>query len=247
MCFVWPISSLVHHPFPLFFPSQAHGSNGTTSSCAWHLCGRMQRFGPPCPWLAGETTPLSPSGRPARWTGGWHRPLCPARPSSSPSSSSASSSPLSLLSSPMSWSSSRSSLLQRRSRTLTPASTTVTTLRWNLQRWVRGRRGGEGKKALLVQESCQGQLCDKSTALYPLPGGNADLCRLLDSLDSLCDRVRGVCVWGPRLSAHPCVCHPHLAGQVLSHVQPHHLPGCGPEKLLRKILLSSGPGETQAF
>lgn len=74
-------------------------------------------------------------------------------------------------------------------------------------------------------------------ALYPLPGGNADLCRLSDCLDPLCSGVGGVGVWKARLCAHPCVCHPHIAGQVLSHVQPHHLPGGGPEKFLQKVLL----------
>lgn len=74
-------------------------------------------------------------------------------------------------------------------------------------------------------------------SLYPLPGGNADLCRLLDSVDPLRSGVSGVSVWRARLGANTRVCHSHVACQVRSHVQPHHLPGFGPEKFLCKILL----------
>ena len=82
--------------------------------------------------------------------------------------------------------------------------------------------------------------------LCPL-GDNVDLRWILDSLDSLCSGVCGVCVREARHGPHRRVSDPQSAGQVVSHVQPHHLPGHRPEKLLHKIQLFSGPEETQAF
>lgn len=76
-----------------------------------------------------------------------------------------------------------------------------------------------------------------------LLGGNADLCGLLDSLDPVCSGVSGVGVQRAGHGAHPRVRYPHPAGQVLSHVQPHHLPARGPKKLVL-ILLFEGHEET---
>lgn len=68
-------------------------------------------------------------------------------------------------------------------------------------------------------------------------GGHADLRRLPHRLDPLRGGFGGVSVWCARFSAHSRVCHPNVAGQVLGHVQPHHLPGGGPETLLRQVCL----------
>lgn len=69
-----------------------------------------------------------------------------------------------------------------------------------------------------------------------ISGGNADLCRLLDSLDPIRSGFSGFCVWWTGFHSHSCVCHPHIIGQIFSDVQPYHLPACGLKKLMLNVL-----------
>lgn len=110
-------------------------------------------------------------------------------------------------------------------------------------------RVGMGMKIIIIIIIArQNQICKRKkaeedniiwsvTSLCHIPGGNADLCWLPDSLDPLCSGVRGVSVWYTRIGAHTRFCHSHIAGQVFSHVQPYHLPGRGSEKFLLEIFL----------
>lgn len=71
----------------------------------------------------------------------------------------------------------------------------------------------------------------------PVLGGDADLRGLPDRMDPLRSGVCDIGLRGARLCAYSGLPHSHAAGQVLSHVQPHHLPGVGPEDVLQAFLL----------
>lgn len=86
-----------------------------------------------------------------------------------------------------------------------------------------------------------------SDVVLCLAGGHVDLRRLPDSLDPLRRGFCGVGLRLPGLSAHSRFCYPDAVGKVIGHVQPHHLPGGGPETLLHQVRLFQGPEGTQAF
>lgn len=77
----------------------------------------------------------------------------------------------------------------------------------------------------------------KMADVCPVLGGDADLRGLPDRVDPLRSGVRGIGFRRARLCAHSGLRHSHAAGQVLRHVQPHHLPGGGPEDVLHEFLL----------
>lgn len=143
-CWSWlkPRSTSMSLTALFFYNPQVNGWSANTPSSVSYLYGCMRASGPPCRWWVGETTPQSPLGLHALWTGGWHRHPCLVRALSCPSCSSVSSSPRASLSFLTSWSSSKSSLLPRRCHTLTPASQIVTTWRWNSQRCVSSYKRG---------------------------------------------------------------------------------------------------------
>lgn len=68
--------------------------------------------------------------------------------------------------------------------------------------------------------------------LCPVLGGDADLCRLPDRVDSLRSGVRGIGFRRARHCAYPSLCNSYTPGQVLGHVQPHHLPVGGREDIM---------------
>lgn len=82
---------------------------------------------------------------------------------------------------------------------------------------------------------CAGRWCDIFASCFA--GGHVDLRRLSDSLDPLRSGFRGVSFRVAGFSAHSCFCHSHVVGQVLGHVQPHYLPGGGPQTLLCQVCL----------
>lgn len=61
--------------------------------------------------------------------------------------------------------------------------------------------------------------------IFPVSGGNADLCWLLDCLDSLCSGLGVVCFWKARLHSHTALRGAHPPCQICSNVQSDHLPG----------------------
>lgn len=77
----------------------------------------------------------------------------------------------------------------------------------------------------------------KMAAVCPVLGGHADLRRLPDCVDPVRSGVCDIGIRRARLCAYFGLCHSYTAGQVLSHVQPHHLPGGGPEDVLHEFLL----------
>lgn len=83
--------------------------------------------------------------------------------------------------------------------------------------------------------------------MWCFAGGHVDLRRIPDSLDPVRGGFRGVSVRLARLSAHTGVCYSDAVGQVVGHVQPHHLSGGGPQTLLRQVLLFQSPKGTQAL
>lgn len=113
-----------------------------------------------------------------------------------------------------------------------PASGTATASKSNSQRWV------ERVKVRRMRERRQQTGVLKELAdVCPVPGGDADLRGLPDRMDPLCSRVCDIGIRGTRLCAYSGLRHSHAAGQVLSHVQPHYLPGGGPEDVLHEFLL----------
>ena len=71
--------------------------------------------------------------------------------------------------------------------------------------------------------------------------------RVFNSLDPIRGCVCVVCVWGARLGPNSRVCNTHPAGQVLSHVQPHHIPVHRLQKLIHEKLLFQSFEETETL
>lgn len=61
--------------------------------------------------------------------------------------------------------------------------------------------------------------------IFPVSGGNADLCWLPDCLDSLCSGLCVVCFWKAGLHSHTALRGAHPPCQICSDVQSDHLPG----------------------